>query len=119
MEQRRKVTMLVAALMVMLWGIAASAFANDDIYCGGFSDVLRDDPYCADIQWLYDHRITRGCASDRYCPDDYVTREQMAAFLHRFASKLRCRMAPVCETDGAGNTRCRDVAFRCEIYLDP
>ncbi len=30
--------------------------------------------------------ITRGCnppANDRFCPDDVVTREQMAAFLHR------------------------------------
>lgn len=27
--------------------------------------------------------ITHGCGSDRFCPGDTVTREQMAAFLHR------------------------------------
>ncbi len=37
----------------------------------------------ANIIWLEQHGITRGCASNRYCPDDLVTRGQMAAFLSR------------------------------------
>jgi DNA-binding beta-propeller fold protein YncE len=40
----------------------------------------------ADIEALAAAGITRGCnppANDRFCPDDPVTREQMAAFLHR------------------------------------
>ncbi len=39
-----------------------------------------------DIFWLGDMGITRGCNPpryDQYCPDDYVTRGQMAAFLDR------------------------------------
>ncbi|HLT97986.1 MAG TPA: 5'-nucleotidase C-terminal domain-containing protein, partial [Acidimicrobiia bacterium] len=39
-----------------------------------------------DIALLSAAGITRGCnppANDRYCPDDFVTREQMAAFFHR------------------------------------
>jgi archaellum component FlaF (FlaF/FlaG flagellin family) len=38
------------------------------------------------IDWLYEQGITKGCnppANDRYCPDDFVTRGQMAAFLVR------------------------------------
>ena len=38
------------------------------------------------IEWLADQRITLGCnppANDRFCPDDFVTRGQMAAFLVR------------------------------------
>lgn len=39
-----------------------------------------------DILWLSDQGITRGCnppVNDKFCPDDPVTREQMAAFLVR------------------------------------
>lgn len=40
----------------------------------------------ADIEWLGATGVTKGCnppQNDRYCPDDTVTRGQMAAFLHR------------------------------------
>ncbi|MDP3983898.1 MAG: S8 family serine peptidase [Acidimicrobiia bacterium] len=40
----------------------------------------------ADIEWLGATGVTKGCnppANDRYCPNDTVTRGQMAAFLHR------------------------------------
>ncbi len=37
----------------------------------------------ADIEWLSMTGVTSGCAVDRFCPDDAVTRGQMAAFLHR------------------------------------
>ncbi len=42
--------------------------------------------FAADIEWLAAAGITKGCnppVNDRYCPDDPVTRGQMAAFLHR------------------------------------
>ena len=40
----------------------------------------------ADIEWLAEEGITRGCnppTNDRYCPSSSVTRGQMAAFLRR------------------------------------
>src|SRR5690606_41394018 len=40
----------------------------------------------SDIERLASAGVTRGCnppANDRFCPDDFVTRGQMAAFLHR------------------------------------
>jgi len=40
-----------------------------------------------DIEWLAASGVTRGCNppfQDRYCPDEPVTRAQMAAFLTRF-----------------------------------
>lgn len=42
--------------------------------------------FFGDILWLSGNDITRGCnppANDRYCPNDPVTRGQMAAFLAR------------------------------------
>jgi hypothetical protein len=45
-----------------------------------------DSVFEADIEWISARGITRGCnppVNDRYCPDSYVTRGQMAAFLVR------------------------------------
>jgi hypothetical protein len=51
------------------------------------SDRFVDDDgiFEADIEAIAAAEITRGCAPDgtRFCPDEPVTREQMAAFLHR------------------------------------
>ncbi len=56
-------------------GPAASRFFDTD-----------ESPFVSDIEWLADTGITRGCnppANDRFCPDEPVTRGQMAAFLTR------------------------------------
>lgn len=37
----------------------------------------------SDIAWLSRSGITRGCGDRSYCPQQWVTRGQMAAFLHR------------------------------------
>jgi hypothetical protein len=49
-----------------------------------FDDIM-DSIFVDDITWLADEGITRGCnpAGTRFCPVDYVTRGQMAAFLSR------------------------------------
>jgi hypothetical protein len=54
-----------------------------------FSDVDGSNVFAADIEWLAASGITRGCnppANDRFCPDEPVTRGQMAAFLVRALS---------------------------------
>ncbi|MFA9429673.1 CAP domain-containing protein [Egicoccus sp. AB-alg2] len=48
-----------------------------------FSDVDRNDPHAGYIQALADIGVTEGCAKGRYCPDDAVSRQQMASFLVR------------------------------------
>jgi len=49
---------------------------------GPFLDA-DDSPFRSDILWAAREAITAGCASDRYCPNAAVTREQMASFLRR------------------------------------
>ncbi len=39
--------------------------------------------FAADIQWLADTGITKGCAADKFCPEANVTRGEMAAFFRR------------------------------------
>jgi hypothetical protein len=43
----------------------------------------RFSAFDSDIQWVFNEGITSGCSAERYCPDDSVTREQMASFLAR------------------------------------
>lgn len=53
-----------------------------------FTDVPDSNTFHADIEWLKDSGVTRGCnppANTEYCPDDNVTRGQMAAFMRRLA----------------------------------
>lgn len=58
---------------------------------GAGSDVFRDDDYSVfadQIDALATAGVTQGCnppENDRFCPDEPVTREQMAAFLRRAA----------------------------------
>ena len=50
---------------------------------GSFGDVPTGHLHRADIDALAAAGITRGCGSGRFCPDDPVTRAQMASFLVR------------------------------------
>ncbi|MCP3997052.1 MAG: hypothetical protein GY722_18610 [bacterium] len=48
---------------------------------------IAGSPFVGDIIWLADEGITKGCnppVNDMFCPNDRVTRGQMAAFLVRF-----------------------------------
>ncbi len=51
-----------------------------------FVDVTPTHLFLTEVEWLAETGVTRGCnppANDRFCPDDTVTRGQMAAFLTR------------------------------------
>lgn len=47
-----------------------------------FDDVV-GSVFASDIEWLAGTRITSGCAPNLFCPEEPVTRGQMAAFLRR------------------------------------
>nr|MBO2500993.1 S-layer homology domain-containing protein [Acidimicrobiia bacterium] len=78
--------MVLAVLVVGMLGLSGVAVASHQ-----FRDVPDDHVFHEDIEWLRDTGLTRGCnppVNDRFCPDDPVTRGQMAAFMHRFAERL-------------------------------
>ena len=60
------------------------AFDLEDAAPAGFADTA-DNTHAADIDKLAAARVTAGCATDplRYCPNNPVTRAQMATFLAR------------------------------------
>lgn len=66
----------MASFLVRALGLSAGAGAN----------LFWDDDWSAhedDIDRLATSGITGGCGAGAFCPDAYVTRGQMAAFLHR------------------------------------
>ncbi len=76
-----RILLIVAAFALFLVPVAAIA-------AGGFTDVADDNVFKADIEWLAAAGVTKGCnppANTEFCPGDDVTREQMAAFMHRLA----------------------------------
>lgn len=57
-----------------------------------FTDVPANDDFCQYITWMAETGLTTGCqvidANNRnFCPDTFVTRKQMSAFLSRLADE--------------------------------
>ncbi|MDJ0954612.1 MAG: S-layer homology domain-containing protein [Acidimicrobiia bacterium] len=80
-----------AGLSVVLAATLILTLPNDEASgAAGFSDVPHDYLFAEQVNWLVAENITRGCnppANDRFCPDEPVTRGQMAAFLFRALSE--------------------------------
>lgn len=78
-----------------------------------FGDVASSHPYAAEIGALARAGITKGCnppANDRFCPEDPVTREQMASFFVRALDLPRRSTTPFGDVSSSGSVHWQDVA---------
>jgi hypothetical protein len=78
----RKSTLIVGLVVATLL-VPVAVFAAHS-----FNDVPDDHTFHDAIAWMKDNGVTVGCnppANTNYCPDDNVTRGQMAAFMRRLA----------------------------------
>ncbi len=76
-------TSFVALLVVGAMLVPLAVFASHQ-----FNDVPNSHTFHNAIDWMKDNDITVGCnppANTEFCPDDNVTRGQMAAFMKRLA----------------------------------
>jgi hypothetical protein len=76
-------TSIVTVLVAVALAVPLSVFASHQ-----FTDVPSSNQFHNSIDWMKDNGITVGCnppANTRYCPNDNVTRGQMAAFMKRLA----------------------------------
>jgi hypothetical protein len=80
---KRKIFLIIAAFI--LTSIITSLGTVAVLAAWPFDDVLPGDWFYNDVHWMDSNGITHGCDATHYCPDDYVTRAEMAAFLHRMA----------------------------------
>ena len=71
----------MAVLLTRAFPHISPAVAPD----GTFADVAANAPHAAEVEAIHAAGVTRGCsvAPLLYCPDDPVTRAQMASFLVR------------------------------------
>jgi len=58
-----------------IWGALAEGWFAD------FTDVPQNNPFHDDIETIFRDNVTGGCGGGLYCPDDSVTRAQMAVLL--------------------------------------
>lgn len=73
---------LVVGAWVLLPGFAVAA------PCAGFNDVDATSAFCANVEWVRNRGVTRGCVAGLYCPDEAVSRLSMAAFMNRLGTAL-------------------------------
>jgi hypothetical protein len=68
-----------------------------------FTDVPNTNTFHTNIANIAGAGITTGCGATTYCPDAFVTREQMAAFLNRTGSRMSITYfsTPLGSTPGA------------------
>lgn len=81
-----KRTTVIAVVVSLIAVIPISVYASHQ-----FDDVPSDHTFHSSIGWLAETGITRGCnppANNLFCPDDNVTRGQMATFLQRFHDRF-------------------------------
>jgi len=63
--------------------LVTTEFPGTEVSPGPFADVPGSHLFATEISWLRDQGITGGCDASRFCPDDRVSRAQMASFLVR------------------------------------
>jgi hypothetical protein len=78
----RRVLIILAALAIFLAGtvVASAGTLFDDVDDGA---IYRDA-----VEWLVNRQVTLGCGGNNYCPDNRVTRAQMAMFMQRLGTAL-------------------------------
>lgn len=85
LRNNRRVHMVVVVLLAVAVLAPVAAFAAGGTFTDDDTSIFETD-----IEWMADNGITAGCnppANDHYCPNDAVTRDQMAAFMRRLATK--------------------------------
>ncbi len=76
--------MKTAAAMAVGMMLPLGAYATN----GPFTDVPDSHLFANDIAWMHENGITKGCnppANTQFCPDDDISRGEVAAFFHRFS----------------------------------
>lgn len=70
-------------LVTVLYRLAGEPAVNGD---AGFTDVKSGDWYAKAVAWAKANNIVSGVSASEFAPNKDITREQMAAILHRYAA---------------------------------
>ena len=86
MKINRASNRLLRSILIILISCIAGVTAT--VVIASFPDVPPDYWAYNDINWLQDNGISTGFPDGTYHPEEYVTRAEMAAFLHRTAGVI-------------------------------
>lgn len=78
---------MTRAMFVTVLGRMAGVSVDHNT-TGGFTDVKAGSYYAGYVAWAAQNGIVTGTSETTFAPDEMVTREQMAAFLYRYAKYL-------------------------------
>ena len=78
-------TMTRAMLVTVLYRLEGETKAN---YEHNFTDVADSQWYADSVAWANENNIVKGVADNSFDPDAFVTREQVATILYRYAQYL-------------------------------
>jgi hypothetical protein len=98
-KQRRRWTLLLTVVVTLLISVPAAVWAGHQ-----FTDVPNNHLFHTGISWMKDNGITVGCnppTNNRYCPEDNVTRGEMATFMKRLAEN---QVVDAAELEGRSST---------------
>ena len=93
---RRTVRLALAFAVVLAVLAPVAVIAAGGTFVDDDTSIFEDD-----IEWLVANAVTSGCGADTYCPEDNVTRGQMAAFMRRLATKKVVDAATAVTADSA------------------
>lgn len=86
MISRPRVPRVRRSSVVLAFAVAALAFPLGVLATHQFADVPTGASYHDDVQALVEAGVTTGCGGGNYCPNNNVTRGQMAQFLNRLGN---------------------------------
>lgn len=72
-----------AMIVTILWRLEGSPAVN---YAMSFRDVAEEQWYTEPIRWAQSTGMVLGYSDEAFGPNDNITREQLAAILHRYAN---------------------------------
>jgi hypothetical protein len=114
LSRTHRLVWMVAGALFLVVSVPASVIAAHQ-----FNDVPNSNPFHSSISWLAENGITIGCnppSNSNFCPKDNVTREQMAAFLHRQAQTSGNVGTQV--TGVAGNIGITTTSYRVLLSIE-
>jgi hypothetical protein len=83
MTLRRTLVLLAAVMAAFVLGRAYPVRGSHQ-----FTDVPGSAIYHNAVEWIVNRAVTFGCVAGLYCPNDFVTRGQMALFMNRLGVAL-------------------------------
>jgi hypothetical protein len=96
-RRRRGLAVAGVVLAIVAVAVPVGVFAGHQ-----FTDVPQSNTFHGSIDKIKTAGITAGCSATKYCPNDPVTRGQMAAFLTRAATRGGSFSASQVAIDGDG-----------------